>query len=898
MKNQRLHLNRLLLATLGIILWKASARAQYNLGTQSRSSSTANLTFNAVTVVNTNKPSVTIVSPKSGLVVSNAAFTVTGTASDKVGVSNVWYQLNANGWNLATPGNTWSNWTAAVTLAPGTNTIEAYAVNTVGNTSPTVTNKVDYVLSALLTVQTNLPGWGSISPNDNGLSLPVGSAYSLTATAKAGFAFTNWTGTSGQTLTNGRTLIFTMATNLILTANFVDTNRPTLTISSPTSNQQVTSSSLTIQGKVSDNVAVTSVWYNFNGGGWSNPTGLTNWSVSVGLNPNTNTISAYAVDAFGKVSPTNTVNFAYVDKSALTVLTFGSGTVSPKDNGVSLQVGQNYTLTAVPATGFGLTNWSSVQITTLTSVGGGGGSPAPPAQIVILDKPRDVLSSGVTITISPGAPPGGSSGGSFGGLPDSLGSPSFTTTNYTFLTNQPALTFTMSAGLVLAATFVDIAPPTVVITNVPASLTVSNSSYTFTGTAKDNVGVAAVYYQLNGSGWELAGTGNGWTNWTSPALTLNTGTNIIEAYAVDAAGNASTPVTNRLNYVFALGGIWNVAQFQTPAQVTWDSFNGLQGGGNFWTTNGTLSLYPNGTLSGVLGVPFTGVYSPAVNGQIAATIITADSTNNYSLFINAGQDTMTLTDVSGDGSTQELLLFARAPVTSTFASLAGTWNLVQFKTPDQLTAYGTTLTGGGNFSATNATFTFNANGTFTGSGVATSTGYYTISSNGWLEVTDIADGQTNRVSLFVNASQDTLFYAGGTLGDDVGIRQAVLLFERAPASASESAVAGLWNVSVFQTPSGMTLDPVNGLQGGGNFGVNLGTVTLTASGTLSGNVSGAFTGSYSLGSNGSVSFTINSSGKTKTGTGYLNATENTLSGFQISGGNGQQQFKVFLRAPK
>jgi hypothetical protein len=96
----------------------------------------------------------------------------------------------------------------------------------------------------------------------------------------------------------------------------------------------------------------------------------------------------------------------------------------------------------------------------------------------------------------------------------------------------------------------------------------------------------------------------------------------------------------------------------------------------------------------------------------------------------------------------------------------------------------------------------------------------------------------------------------------------------------------------------MTLDPVNGLQGGGNFGVNLGTVTLTASGTLSGNVSGAFTGSYSLGSNGSVSFTINSSGKTKTGTGYLNATENTLSGFQISGGNGQQQFKVFLRAPK
>jgi hypothetical protein len=61
-----------------------------------------------------------------------------------VAVSNVFYQLNNNGWNPVTSFNG-TNWSAAVTLTPGTNTVQAYAVDTSGNVSATNTVKFIYL---------------------------------------------------------------------------------------------------------------------------------------------------------------------------------------------------------------------------------------------------------------------------------------------------------------------------------------------------------------------------------------------------------------------------------------------------------------------------------------------------------------------------------------------------------------------------------------------------------------------------------------------------------------------------------------------------------------------------------------------------------------------------------
>ena len=150
--------------------------------------------------------------------------------------------------------------------------------------------------------------------------LAINENYTLTANASSGFAFTNWT-EDGNLTTNRATLQFTMVTNLALTANFVDVTRPTLSILTPTSNQQWTNGTFTVTGKAGDNVAVGTVYYSLNGSGWTAATttnNWTNWTANLTLTPGTNTVQAYAVDTSGNLSSTNTVKFEYVVLKPLT----------------------------------------------------------------------------------------------------------------------------------------------------------------------------------------------------------------------------------------------------------------------------------------------------------------------------------------------------------------------------------------------------------------------------------------------------------------------------------------------------------------------------------------------------------------------------------------------------
>jgi hypothetical protein len=428
---------------------------------------------------------------------TNGTFTVTGKAGDNVAVRTVYYSLNGSGWTATTTTNNWTNWTANLTLTPGTNTVQAYAVDTSGNLSTTNTVKFEYVVLKPLTVQifglgVARPNWGTLNPSyHTGTLLAINENYTLTANASLGFACTNWTDGSGNLLTNSATLHFTMVTNLSLRANFVDASRPTVSIANPTSNQQWTNGTFTVTGKASDNVAVATVYYALNSSGWTTATttnNWTNWTANLTLTPGTNTVQAYAVDTSGNFSLTNTVKFEYVVLKPLTLQIFGLGTANPKwgslnpnyTNGTQLAINENYTLTANASSGFGFTNWT-----------------------------------------------------------DGSG---------TLLTNRATLQFTMVTNLSLRANFADVTRPTVNILTPASNQQWTNETFTVTGKASDNVAVASVYYSLNGSGWTAATTGNNWTNWTAN-LTLTPGTNTVLAYAVDTSGNFST--TNKVSFAYA-----------------------------------------------------------------------------------------------------------------------------------------------------------------------------------------------------------------------------------------------------------------------------------------------------------------------------------------------------------
>ena len=186
------------------------------------------------------QPSITITSPRAEFDTTAAILPVAGKASVKGGtaadvVTNVVCGVNGGAWENATPaapGN-WSNWSTSVTLTAGSNTVFAYSVDPLGTHSPTNSVEVFYTTYGTLTLLTN--GDGTIKPGfanarDEALrtngsvytNLVVGASYTVTAVPKANNLFSNWSDTASLTLaeTTNKVLKFTMAPDMMLTANF------------------------------------------------------------------------------------------------------------------------------------------------------------------------------------------------------------------------------------------------------------------------------------------------------------------------------------------------------------------------------------------------------------------------------------------------------------------------------------------------------------------------------------------------------------------------------------------------------------------------------------------------------------------------------------------------------
>jgi hypothetical protein len=164
-------------------------------------------------------------------------------------------------------------------------------------------------------LQIDIVGSGAVAPNLNSAALNIGSNYSITATPSANYAFSNWIGCIGSKLvidTNKAALHFVMASNLVLTATFVNTQVPVCSVSLPLPNQNCTNLVFAISGKASGNVRISRVFYKLNTSDWQaaqTTDQWTNWNAGVFLAPGTNLLQTYAVDSTGNSSALSHVTF-------------------------------------------------------------------------------------------------------------------------------------------------------------------------------------------------------------------------------------------------------------------------------------------------------------------------------------------------------------------------------------------------------------------------------------------------------------------------------------------------------------------------------------------------------------------------------------------------------------
>ena len=144
------------------------------------------------------RPSVAFASPTNGQVMTNALAALAGAAADHQGVTGVWYQLNNGPWITPATTNSWTNWSATLALAAGTNTVQAYALNVGGITS--LTNSLSVVSSNTFKLQLALPAAKPLATN--GLSFNLQLSANLSGHIQVSTNLTSWTTLTNFTGTN------------------------------------------------------------------------------------------------------------------------------------------------------------------------------------------------------------------------------------------------------------------------------------------------------------------------------------------------------------------------------------------------------------------------------------------------------------------------------------------------------------------------------------------------------------------------------------------------------------------------------------------------------------------------------------------------------------------------
>src|SRR6202012_146380 len=161
------------------------------------------------------------------------------------------------------------------------------------------------------------------------------------------------------------------------------------------------------------------------------------------------------------------------------------------------------------------------------------------------------------------------------------------------MTTSATLSFKMVPDLSITANFKDATAPSISITTPIANERYSNTTINVSGKASDNVGVLEVGVQINGTGWVTA---TGTNSWFVNELPGRSGTNILQAYALDAAGNLTT---NTVKFKGILPPDW------APDALTYSTIE-INPGSGVTATFGTTNF--NQTDTNTLGDSGVGSY--------------------------------------------------------------------------------------------------------------------------------------------------------------------------------------------------------------------------------------------------------------------------------------------------
>jgi hypothetical protein len=208
-------------------------------------------------------------------------------------------------------------------------------------------------------------------PPTNGAMLNIGERYTVTAIPDKFSTFSKWTSSIGGS-SSEPTLSFAMQAGLTLTATFVAI-QPVVTISTPAENARTTAPVFagTAFGHFSIATVTCSLANTSGSATLSAGAGMvSNWSIALIPAPGANTLTAYCVDVNGNKSTVVSRRFFYKVPSPLSVVVEGPGNGgykgtssvpgdTPPANGALLNVGESYSITALPDKSSLFSNWVS-----------------------------------------------------------------------------------------------------------------------------------------------------------------------------------------------------------------------------------------------------------------------------------------------------------------------------------------------------------------------------------------------------------------------------------------------------------------------------------------------------------------------------------------------------------